>query len=360
MPRPRASSKPSRNAVPLVRVAVAILVAVVLLWAPDATAATVAIVQPLGDSEPLREAAFRIQGELLAVGLAVALAERPPAHDTRSAEARAWFERTANALRLDAFIDLVGEETLLAVDVWLWDRAARRLTVTRVALEPGAPHASATAAIRAIEVLRSSFLVFDSEAPPERRSGEEHAAPAATADRTPESTGHGRRVAVAAGAATLTSLDGVGPAVVPMARVEWLLGSGWALQAAAAGFGTRPEVASEAGSALVAQQFALLGFCACPAEAGLRPMVALSAGLLRTALEGHATAPAVGHRVERWSSLFETSAGARLNFAEGYQLTLAAHLQLAEPYVRVRIVDTVVATTGRPNLLLSFTLGAWL
>lgn len=341
----------------------AFLLVLALLWAGKAAAATVAIVHPVGHSEVLREATSRIQGELLAVGLAVALAERPPGEDTRLPEARAWFEQTAASRGLDAFIDIVGEDELVAVDVWLWNRATKQLTVSRVSLEPGAPNPAATAAIRAIEVLRSSFIVFESEKParaPEPAPAPPRRAAPADDDRSARPTDYPSRIGIAAGAATLTSLDGVGPAVVPMARFEWLLGSGLALQATAAGFGTRPQVSSEAGSAQVAQQYVLLGSCLCPAAPGLRPMIALSAGLIHTALEGHATAPNVGHDVERWSSLFETSAGARLNFSERYQLTLAAHLQMAEPRVRVRIADTVAATTGRPNLLLSFTLGAWL
>jgi hypothetical protein len=357
MLRPRANYSPCRSALSLAKYA--LLLTVALLWVGRAAAATVAIVQPLGDTEELREAAFRIQGELVAVGLAVALAERPPAEDTRSTEARAWFERTAEARGLDAFIDIVGEDALVGVDVWLWDRSTKRLTVSRVSLAPGVPNAAATAAIRAIEVLRSSFLVFDSAGPPPKRPEKVTAEP--EDDRTARRT-HGtpNRIGIAAGAATLTSLDGVGPAVIPLAQFEWLLGSGLALHATGAGFGTRPEVASDDGSAELAQQFVLLGLCACSAEPGLRPMLAFSAGLLHTALEGRAELPNIAHRVDRWSSLFEASAGARLNWAHRYQLALAAHLQLAEPYVRVRIVDTVVATSGRPNLMFSFTLGAWL
>jgi hypothetical protein len=35
-------------------------------------------------------------------------------------------------------------------------------------------------------------------------------------------------------------------------------------------------------------------------------------------------------------------------------------MQLAEPYVAIHFVETQVATTGRPNLLVSLTAGAWL
>jgi hypothetical protein len=39
---------------------------------------------------------------------------------------------------------------------------------------------------------------------------------------------------------------------------------------------------------------------------------------------------------------------------------MAAHVQVAAPYVAIYFNDNRVATTGRPNLLLSLTVGAWL
>jgi hypothetical protein len=50
--------------------------------------------------------------------------------------------------------------------------------------------------------------------------------------------------------------------------------------------------------------------------------------------------------------------GAGLRLSQRTFLTLAAHGQVAQPYVAVHIVDAVAATSGRPNLLLTLTLGA--
>ena len=41
--------------------------------------------------------------------------------------------------------------------------------------------------------------------------------------------------------------------------------------------------------------------------------------------------------------------GARLSLPGRYHLTLAAHVQVAEPYIAIHFVDTLVATSGRPN-----------
>src|SRR5205085_12124921 len=120
-----------------------------------------------------------------------------------------------------------------------------------------------------------------------------------------------------------------------------------------------------AGTAHVAQQFGLLGISSgAPSTQRIRPGVqtylALAAGVLRTAIDGDADAPAEGHAVDRWSFLVDGSAGARVRLTDRTFFTLAVHVQVAEPYVAIHIADTLVATTGRPNLLLTLTAGAWL
>ena len=150
---------------------------------------------------------------------------------------------------------------------------------------------------------------------------------------------------------------------MPIVRAGWAArSSAWfELQGALAGFGSRPTVTSAAGSARVAQQYAVLGGCYCVRSArALQPMVALSAGVLRTAIDGQADAPATAHFIERWAFLLDASVGARLRLPGHYHLTLAAHAQVAAPYVAIHFVDTLVATSGRPNLGLSLTVGAWL
>jgi hypothetical protein len=54
------------------------------------------------------------------------------------------------------------------------------------------------------------------------------------------------------------------------------------------------------------------------------------------------------------------SFGTGLRLGDRFYLTIAAHVQMAEPYVAIHFVDAVVATSARPNLLLTLTVGAWL
>jgi hypothetical protein len=90
----------------------------------------------------------------------------------------------------------------------------------------------------------------------------------------------------------------------------------------------------------------------------VRPFVALSAGVLRTSVDGQAALPRVGHAEVRWSFLAEGSLGTTVRLGSRYFLELAGHAQVAAPYIVIHFDDAVVATAGRPNLLLTLALGA--
>ncbi len=334
------------------------LTAFALSWGTDASAATVAILRPTHETREIREALSRLKGELLSVGLEVVMAERARGvgSETTSPAGRAWLEQLAQDQALDALLEVIGEPQPSGVDVWLRERGTNRLGVTRVELEPSAPDAAESLAIHAIEVLRSSFLSEElaapaPQAPPPERRERPRARPA----------GAEHRLGLELGATALASFDGVGPSILPLLRASVTLDSALSLTVTGAGYGTRGGVEAPAGSVRVAHQFGLIGLCSCrAAAAGWQPMAALSAGFLRTAIEGRADAPDIAHRAQSWSFLLEASAGVRARLSERYFLTLGAHLQIAQPYVAIYVVDAVVATTGRPNLLASLTLGSWL
>jgi hypothetical protein len=67
-----------------------------------------------------------------------------------------------------------------------------------------------------------------------------------------------------------------------------------------------------------------------------------------------------GHSIAQWSFVLEASAGARFRLSTRAHLTAAVHVQLAEPYVDIRVVNAGPATSGRPNVLLTFAVGEWL
>jgi hypothetical protein len=334
-----------------------LLVALLLVWAGRVHAAHITILRPPRSSPEHAEALFRLKGELLALGLKVEIADRPARRAPDQTDPRAGLERMAAERGIDAIIDVVGEAVPTAVDIWIFQRSPRRTEVSRVQVEPSARNAAETLAIRAIEVLRSNFVEIDLAARAQLHATVSPPPPEQVPPPPPPAQGLG----LEAGAAVLTSLDGVGPAILPLVRFGWAANTWLAVQATVAGFGTRPTVEAPTGSARVAQQYAVLGLCYCSAsDSGIRPLVSLSAGALRTSLEGEADAPEEGHRIERWSFLVDGSLGAQLGLSGRYHLTLASHVHMAEPSVAVHLVDTLVATTGRPNLVMSLTVGAWL
>jgi hypothetical protein len=92
----------------------------------------------------------------------------------------------------------------------------------------------------------------------------------------------------------------------------------------------------------------------------LRPFAGMSAGVLRTSVEGRPDTPNDGHVVDQWSFLVDAAAGGQLRLPDRFYVSVAVHAQMAQPYLAVRSLNIPVATAGRPNLLLTLTIGAWL
>ncbi len=120
-------------------------------------------------------------------------------------------------------------------------------------------------------------------------------------------------------------------AVLPLVRFDLSLRSWFFAQAALAGLGTRSTVESQVGSAQVAQAYGLLGGSfRFRAGARLRPFATLSAGVLRTSVEGRADPPNHGRVVDQWSFLVDAGFGASLRLPDRFTLSLAAHAQLPQ------------------------------
>ena len=342
------------------RLALAALVLIGLLEAMPVRAASVMIVRPANSPPVMVETLVRLKGELTSAGFATEIVDAGAAGGT-AADSRAGFEQIAAQRGADAVVAIVGDLSPDSVEVWVIDKVTGKTVVRRVPFEPAAPRASGTLAIRAIELLRSSFLEIDLAAN-DRRSAPAAPPPAVVHFVEMEKLArHPERFAVEVGGAAIMSLDGVGPAVVPLVRFDLALRPWFLVGAALAGLGTRATVENQDGSVQVAQAYGLIGGSfRFRAEKRVRPFAALSAGALRTSVEGRANLPNESHGPGRWSFLVDAGAGSTLHLPDRFYLALAAHAQLAEPYVGVRIVDTLVATSARPNLLLTLTIGAWL
>src|SRR5688572_24179888 len=131
------------------------------LWPVRAEAAKVIIVRPAGASPALNETLSRLQGEVLSLGLEVAIVERPAPSGANAADAHAWVERMAAERETDAVLDVIGAAAPAAVDIWVFEGRPRRSEVSRVVREPDAENAAERLAIRAVEALRSNLVEID-------------------------------------------------------------------------------------------------------------------------------------------------------------------------------------------------------
>jgi hypothetical protein len=267
--------------------------------------------------------------------------------------------------RVDAAVDVV-EADPVAVEIWVIDSARHFQRAGRVTLDSSTKNAAKHLAIRVSEVLRARLF--------EARVGNGSAPTAApvsspplsspstsTSDAGAETSPRKGPLGVELGAAALASASGVGPAFLPLALFDWSVRPEVVLHATLAGFGSRPTVSTAAGEAQIATQYGLLGASyRWSSRRRVSPVVGLALGALRTAVDGRAELPRQGHSVNQWSFVVDASVGAVLRLTPRFEANLAAHVQLAEPYVAIRFGEQTVASAGRPNLLLTLTLGAWL
>jgi hypothetical protein len=338
-----------------------ILLSSLAAWAGTASAATVVIVRPSGPSPRVTETVTFLHGELLSVGLEDTMIARPLAEGAAGIDPRAWMEQLAAERGAIAVIDIAGDDAVTAVDVWVL-KSPGRFEVTRVAVDSDTANSSVRLAIRALEALRASLVEIDLAAryrlsQPVRKASTS-SQPRATSDKP---TGDRERVGLEMGATALMSLDGVGPALLPVVRVDWSARSWLVVQTAMAGLGTRSTVATEKGSARVAQEYAVLGG-SYRYQSSRRwwPFFSIATGVLHTSVDGLSVLGRKGTGEGQWSFLADTGLGAGVRLYRSYYLTLSGHVQLAHPYVAVHLGNPVVATNGRPNLHFDLTVGAWL
>jgi hypothetical protein len=96
------------------------------------------------------------------------------------------------------------------------------------------------------------------------------------------------------------------------------------------------------------------------AHKGVRPAFSLALGTLHTAAEARADWPFDERTATLWSFLADVGVGMRLAAGHRYEVAIEAHAQLAEPYPVVQFLGANLASSGRPSLLLTLGLVAWL
>ena len=345
------------NAIVSRRALAAGLAVVATLAAEAGWASTVVLVRPANPTAITAEALVRMHGELVSAGFDVEIKAA-----TAGADARTSLEQAASVENVGAVVALLGDSTPGSVEVWVIDRVTGKSVVRRVPSQPESGRAAEILAIRAIELLRASLLeiamaggreppIVPKPPPAEVTRFVEHA----LESRKPS------RFAIEVGGIGVASFDGVGPALLPMLRLDLALGRYVLMRVTLAGLGTRSHVEASSGSAEVAEQFGLL-------EAGVRlrprkrwqPLFFLGAGARYTSAEGRASGLYQGETAGLWSFVADAGTGLRLSLSSRFEIALEVHAQLAQPYPAIRFPDSQTATAGRPDLLFCLTLIGWL
>jgi hypothetical protein len=227
-----------------------------------------------------------LRGELLSVGFDTLMAEHPVVGNLQSSDPREWLGQLAVEHGAIAVIDILGEQSVAAVDVWVL-KTPGRFEVTRVAVDPETTNSSVRLAIRALEALRASLVEVDFRdryRPRPRQLPTSTVAPSVGPPALPAAAHE--QIGLEVGATTLMSLDGVGPAFLPVIGVDWAARAWLVVHATMAGMGTRATVTTSVGSASIAQQYAVLGVCyRFRLERGFWPLVSVAIGVLHTSLE---------------------------------------------------------------------------
>jgi hypothetical protein len=215
------------------------------------------------------ETLVRLKGELTSAGFDAEIVDIP-ATPNALGDPRADLEHVAVQRRAQAVVAIVGDLSPDSVEVWVVDNVTGKSSVRRVSFDPGAAAASEALAIRAIEILRSSFLEIE-WATDERQSQPGGETPPVVV-KSVESERLARRadkLGVEVGGAAVTSLSGIGPALMPLLRFDWSLRPWLLAQATFAGLGTRPSVDRSVGSADISQAFGWsAGSCASARASG--------------------------------------------------------------------------------------------
>ena len=287
---------------------------------------------------------------MLSLGLEVAIAERPAPSNADDSESRAWVERMARERDTDAVIDVIGDAARRRRRHLGLRTTAPPIRVSRVALEPDAENRRSGSPFAPSRCCVPRLVEIDLIAKGQRAPIVGQPPPATVAKVAPREPGNPTGASrPASGRRSAHELRRRRARADAARTVGWTAPRGSCWQGALAGFGSRAT--RDVGGRQRARRPAIRGsrrlYCVRGARA-LQPYVALSA---RRAAYGDRRRGGHAGKTRTSSSAgpsFWMAAWARGCVLPGrYHLTLAAHVQVAEPYVAIHFVDTLVATSGQ-------------
>ncbi|WP_437813694.1 hypothetical protein [Sorangium sp. So ce1078] len=325
--------------------------------------ARVVLVRPGAADPSISEALIRIRGELVADGFDVELLDAQSASAPRPTMDDAG-QQAGSAALIGLFLAPDGQ----AAELWVVDPRTNKTLVRRIDTRGEArEHIVEVLAVRAVELLRASLLELLMSS---RRSAVPAAAPPPSKVSRQVSRGTERSLdhqsrrsmwGVELGGVLLVSPGGIGPALLPVARLRVAPLGPIEGRLSLAGLGTSPRVAGPQGSATVQQRFGLVELAALPwPELRLRPRFSVGLGALHIAVDGEAAWPYRGVHGAQWAFAADAGAGVEFGIVRRIDVVLEAHALVAHPVPVVRFVETEAARGARPALLGSLSLVGWL
>ena len=186
----------------------------------------VAVLRPSVPNDVTSEAVLRVRGELSAAGFDVVLVDRTTEGD-RPAELRSVGEAAHAIATFGIFDASATGGPSRSAEIWIADVRRGKTVVQHVGIDEGDPdRRSAALAVHAVEILRASSVELGLRA---ASSPLPHEAPAvasndsgkSTASQTLDADSRAAHFAVGTGLGGLQSLQRLGNAISPMARVAY-------------------------------------------------------------------------------------------------------------------------------------------
>jgi hypothetical protein len=326
---------------------------------------SVVVVRPDTTDARLAEALTRIQAELRVAGFDVTIVSKPRDVDAQS----------PNAEVTPAAVIGISGDAETGLEFRIADRRTARTVIRKMAPEgESGRRAPEILAIYAVELLLASLAELDIKpAPAEPPAAPETAKPPpVTAPPPPEqkprarapepvAPAAARRIGIEPGFGVAVSPGGVGPALLPIARLQYAVLEALQLRLTGAGLGTRPEISGDAGIARISQGIVLVEALARPYESRwVSPKASLGAGAYYLGVKGRAAQPLEGLSTSLWSAALDIGVGLSSRRISAFEISFEAHALLAYPYPRIRFVDEQKASAGRPTLLFTATVVGWL
>ena len=306
------------------------------------------------DAEPLFN---RLRGELSADGLEVAPPEVPPPENDDALVA--LLAQKAHAAGAAVGAALIVNAGGRSIDLTLVDTATGRVLHRRIEGEADR-FVPEILARRSVDLLRASLLDFVVESlraamaipkatnvppPPQPRP------------QSPPASPRELRVILDGGIGVLTSLQGIGPAVLPVLRLGASTDRHWSVRATVAWLGTRPTVVAPTGSASIEQGIAILEGVVSPwTTFAVRPRGTLGLGTYYLRANGSGVSPFNGAQNAAVAFAAAGGLGIAAAVAPSYDLALDVQAIVTAPGLAVRFLDDNSVRAGRPEIFATLTI----